>query len=312
MKEGVHAKLAGLVATRDHTVKMRTSALNKARGLLNKHGIKVGRRALGSGKGFAKAMGLHEWSRLERAELKALAAQVAFFTEQDKELKAEIAAAAKTFPGYENLISIKGIGEIGVAVLLSNVNIGNFAKSGHLAAFLGMTPGVSQSNDSLRFGRISKRGSKIARATLVQCALVARRYSPYLHDFHERIKSRRGRGQGEHRCCQEASQQGLLHAQKHFRINLNYHRRSVEYVQRFHNVFPDLIQCVVRRTNARALSGLPQLFDSINSTDTHGVGRVTRSIETSAKGETICPCIQIRREITRSDSTDGTQGYILW
>ena len=63
LQEGVHAELASLVAIRDHTMKMRTSALNKARGLLNKHGIKVGRKALGSGKGFAKAMSLHEWSR---------------------------------------------------------------------------------------------------------------------------------------------------------------------------------------------------------------------------------------------------------
>ena len=133
MKEGTHAELASLVAIRDHTMKMRTSALNKARGLLNKHGIKVGRKALSSGKGFAKAMGLHEWSRLERAELKAIAARVVLFTEQDKELKAEIAVAAKTLPGYENLISIKGIGEIGAALLSSSiVDIGNFAKSGSL------------------------------------------------------------------------------------------------------------------------------------------------------------------------------------
>ena len=195
LQEGVHAELASLVAIRDHTMKMRTSALNKARGLLNKHGIKVGRKALDSGKGFAKAMDSHEWSRLERAELKAIAAQVALFNEQDKELKAEIAAATKTLPGYENLISIKGIGEIGAAVLLSSIiDIGSFAKSGHLATFLGMTLGVSQSNDSLRFGRTTKRGSKIARATLVRCALVAKRYSPYLHDFHEKIKSRRGVG----------------------------------------------------------------------------------------------------------------------
>ena len=195
LEEGVHAELASLVATRDHMVKTRTSALNKVRGLLNRHGIKVGQKALGSGKGFAKALGLHEWSRLERMELEAIAAHVAFLNEQEKKLKVEIAAAAKTLPGYENLISIKGIGEIGAAVLLSNiVDIGNFKKSGHLAAFLGMTPSVSQSNDSLRFGRITKRGSKIARTTLVQCALVAKRYSPYLHDFHEKIKSKRGAG----------------------------------------------------------------------------------------------------------------------
>ena len=84
LKEGVHAELASLVATRDHRVKTRTSALNKVRGLLNKHGIKVGKQTLGSGKGFAKAMGLHEWSRLERMELEAIAAHVAFLNEQEK------------------------------------------------------------------------------------------------------------------------------------------------------------------------------------------------------------------------------------
>ena len=167
-------------------------------------------KALGNGKGFAKAMGLHEWSRLE---LESIAAHVAVLNEQEKKLKAGIVAAAKTLPGHENLVSIKDIGEIRATVLLSTiVNIGNFAKSGHLAAFLGMTPGVSQSNDSLCIGRITRRGSKIARTTLVQCALVARRYSPYLSDFHEKIKSRRGAGQGQHRCCQEASQHSLLHA----------------------------------------------------------------------------------------------------
>ena len=180
---------------RDYMVKTRTAALNKVRVLLNWHGIKVRQKALGNGKGFAKAMGLHEWSRLERLELGSIAAHVAVLNEQEKKLKAEIVAAAKTLPGHENLVSIKGIGEIRATVLLITiVIIGNFAKRGHLAAFLGMTPGVSQSNDSLRIGRITRRGSKIARTTLVHCALVARRYSPYLSDFHEKIKSRRGAG----------------------------------------------------------------------------------------------------------------------
>ena len=40
--------------------------------------------------------------------------------------------------------------------------------------------------------KCTKNGSKIARTTLVQCALIAKRYSPYLHAFHESVKSRRG------------------------------------------------------------------------------------------------------------------------
>ena len=133
---------------------------------------------------------------MERATLEAMAIQLEAIRKSLKVPDVEIAALAETLPGYENLVSIKGIGEIEAAVLLSTiVNIENFTKSGHLAAFPGMTPGVSQSNDSLRVVRITRRGSEIARTTLVQCALVARRYSSYLHDFYEKIKP--GRGAGE-------------------------------------------------------------------------------------------------------------------
>ena len=47
---------------------------------------------------------------------------------------------------------------------------------------------------SRRVGRITKYGSKIARSTLVQCALVAMKYSPYLRNFYNRLKSKRGSG----------------------------------------------------------------------------------------------------------------------
>lgn len=84
-----------------------------------------------------------------------------FLNEQEKQPKAEITAVAKTLPGCKNLISIKGIGEIGAAILPSTtVDIWNFAKSVHLAAFLGMTPSVSQSK--VRGTRSIDRGKSIS------------------------------------------------------------------------------------------------------------------------------------------------------
>ena len=55
-------------------------------------------------------------------------------------------------------------------------------------------PKVSQSNDTDNRGRITKRGNKLMRTTLVQCTLVAKRYSGYLNAFYQRIKERRGAG----------------------------------------------------------------------------------------------------------------------
>ena len=57
-----------------------------------------------------------------------------------------------------------------------------------------MVPRVSRSNETEIRGRITKRGNKLARTTLVQCSLIAIRYSGYLNAFYRRIKERRGAG----------------------------------------------------------------------------------------------------------------------
>ena len=43
-------------------------------------------------------------------------------------------------------------------------------------------------------GRIHKQGSKLGGTALVQSALIAANYSPYLKNFYERVKARRGAG----------------------------------------------------------------------------------------------------------------------
>jgi hypothetical protein len=53
---------------------------------------------------------------------------------------------------------------------------------------------VSASNETVQHGRITKRGSKLGRTTLAQCVLSAKRYSAYLNQFYERIKSKKGGG----------------------------------------------------------------------------------------------------------------------
>ena len=57
-----------------------------------------------------------------------------------------------------------------------------------------MVPRVQNSNETQHHGRITRRGNKLARTTLVQCALIAKRYSPFLQQFYERIQRRRGTG----------------------------------------------------------------------------------------------------------------------
>ena len=195
VKSKQHAQLTSAIRTRDRLVKQGVSHRNHVTGMCNGHGIKLKKKSLNSKVGFDRVLNSCEWSNLERAELEAISDQLEVIREHVKRMEAIIVGVAKTLPGFENLISIKGIGALSAAVLLTTVgDIKDFRRPGHLAAYFGITPRVSQSNDSRRVGRITKHGSKIARSTLVQCTLVAIRYSPYLRSFYNRLKSKRGSG----------------------------------------------------------------------------------------------------------------------
>ena len=99
-------------------------------------------------------MNSREWSQVEQAELKVIVAQLDVIRASEKKLRAEIIALAETLPGFENLVSIKGIGSISAAAFLITIgDIGDFADTGKLAACFGIAPHVNQSNDSKHISR---------------------------------------------------------------------------------------------------------------------------------------------------------------
>lgn len=194
-KKTEYTQLASLIQTREQLVRLRVSLINKVHGLFNRHGIKIKKEKLTTQKGFEKSVKAHTWDALEQIEIDVITEQLESLRNSLKKLEKEITSFAENFPGFKNLMSIKGIGVLSAAILLSTIgDISDFAKTGNLAAYLGIVPRVSQSNDQHLVGRITKRGSKIARKTLVQCTLIAKRYSPYLHSFYQHIKARRGGG----------------------------------------------------------------------------------------------------------------------
>ncbi len=73
-------------------------------------------------------------------------------------------------------------------------NIEDFEDEKNLAAYFGIVPRVSNSNETNRQGRIPKRGNKVGRTTLVQYTRIAIRYSPCLRAFYEKLKAKKGSG----------------------------------------------------------------------------------------------------------------------
>ena len=193
-KTRAESELASAAHTRDLLVKQRTRLLNKIYALHNRYGIKLKKESLAS-KRRLMALNIGWFSNLEQAELRVARDQALSLSAAVAELDREIEQAAATMDGYESLISIKGIGPRSAAVFLSGIgDVNDFDSADKLAAYLGIVPKVNRSNETGHSGRITKRGNKLMRTTLVQCTLSAIRYSGYLNAYYCRIKDRRGAG----------------------------------------------------------------------------------------------------------------------
>jgi len=194
MKDEIHARVASLTQTRDKLVKLRTTLKNKVNNLLAARGVLIRKESLSSEKGLAEVL-KSPVSELERLELEILVGEIRHLNESIKKLEVLLRDQGPKLPGWENLTSITGIGDTGASILLSTIgNIEDFADEGKLAAYFGIVPRVSNSNKTEHRGRITKQGCKLGRTALVQCALIAARYSPYLQKYYRRIAAARGTG----------------------------------------------------------------------------------------------------------------------
>ena len=197
MKPKQNRELMHLAETRDLLVKQRSALKGKINNLLAMQGIELKREALSSKIALERILVLPV-SGMVKVELRILVEQIRSLSESIAELDERLEEEGQQLPGYENLTSIKGIGSLSATVLLTVIGkISDFADENKLAAYLGLVPKIANSNESERSGRITKQGNKLARTALVQCGLVAKRYSPYLQRFYERIKQRRGGGKAK-------------------------------------------------------------------------------------------------------------------
>jgi len=194
MKNKQQARVASLTQTRDTLVKQRSALKNKVNNILSARGLNLPKEALSSEKRLNEVLSL-PFDELLLVELRVIVDQIRSLNKSIGELDKAIAAASSELEGHTSLISIKGIGATTSAILLSLIgDVNDFPDEGRLASYFGIVPRVSNSNQTEHSGRIHKRGSKLGRTALVQSALIAANYSPYLKRFYEQVKARRGAG----------------------------------------------------------------------------------------------------------------------
>src|SRR5258707_4411047 len=190
-------RVGSLNETRNKLVRLRTSFMNKIHALAVSKGRKLKKESLTSERGLKRVLG-DEWAPVERIEMEIITGEIRHLKESIKKLDKAIETEAAKMKGNRNLVSITGIGSRSAGELLSDIgSVEAFSSADKLASYFGIVPRVANSNETIRTGRITKRGNKTGRTTLVQCTLVAIRHSPYFKNYYERLKARRGHGKAK-------------------------------------------------------------------------------------------------------------------
>lgn len=193
-KSKQHQKIGSLAQTRDKFVKSRTCFMNKVHVILNTCGIKLKKESLGTEKGLQRVLA-HQVEEISQFEVEVLVNQIRGLNDSIKKLDKKLVETGSQLEGHQSSVSIKGIGDRSAAILLSAIgDVNDFDNESKLFAYFGIVPRVSNSNETEHSGRITKRGTKLGRTTLVQCTLIAIRYSAYLRKFYDRIKAKKGSG----------------------------------------------------------------------------------------------------------------------
>lgn len=194
MRNREESQIASLINTRDKFVKLCSSLKNKIHNILNENGIVTKPESLTSDKGLERIL-THSLDSAYMFELKIIVEQIRSLNKVVDEINLELTNRGKKVDGHKNLTSIKGIGDLSATILLNAIgNVKDFPDDKKLAAYFGIVPRVSVSNETSQYGKITKMGNKIARTTLVQSTLIAIRYNHYLRNFYLKLKAKKGSG----------------------------------------------------------------------------------------------------------------------
>ena len=155
------------IRVREELVSVRTSLINCARGLTKSFGERLEKCDPDQ---VDTEMTKHLDPRIQTI-VNPVLELVSEVTEKIKEADQRIHEIARRYPQIELLTAIWGVGELtALAFVLTIDDQDRFLRSRQVGAYLGLTPGQSQSGASDPEQRITKEGDRMMRWLLVQCA----------------------------------------------------------------------------------------------------------------------------------------------
>lgn len=183
-----------ITTLRKHLKQSRTRTINKVHHILLKHNLQHDCPTKTISTILAK-----KWLRklslppIDQLEMQQLLEQWELYDRQLKQVDQEIRQRQEKNPIAQTIATIPGISAFGSLTISSRIGpVENFPKGSSLANFVGLTPGCRNSGATERAGSITKEGSSMIRYVLGQAVMHVLRRDPWLRQWYQRIKRRRG------------------------------------------------------------------------------------------------------------------------
>jgi transposase len=147
----------------------RNRGINRLHGLFVHQGItNIVKKDLATGEGRGEAV--KALDGLEREEGEHLLACLALYEQRIETLEEQMAEEAAGDEQIERLQTVPGVGPKVSFAFAAHVAAERFENASQVSNYLGLVPRVYMSGDTVRYGRITKRGNGYVRALLVQAA----------------------------------------------------------------------------------------------------------------------------------------------
>ena len=186
-----------LIGMRKRLVSERVRIQNRIRGLLVCQGLSTPRgfsawSSAGMNSLSALSLPLPECppDQLWRGELALLVERYRFLEGHIAVAETRLDSIAKADPRVRLLLSMPGVGPRTAEVLVAHLpDAKRFRSADEVSAYAGLVPRQYQSGETDRRGRITRRGPRLLRAALVECAWCCLRYNAWALETWLRLQA---------------------------------------------------------------------------------------------------------------------------
>ena len=154
--------------------------------------ISTGSKTWHSGREFlivnSKPLAECSVEELWRGELQLELTQLEALESHLKTIEKRLDQVAKNDKQIQRVMTINGVGRVTAEAIVNYIDDPHRFKNGRqVGAYAGMIPRQYQSGNTDRHGRITKRGPRLLRTLLVECAWCSLKYNEWARETYDRI-----------------------------------------------------------------------------------------------------------------------------